>query len=260
MATFDASAAQRLGRAYATPHVVAQRARTRQAVAPRPGQRILDVGCGPGLLACELAAAVGPAGTVIAIDTSEQMLGAAAQRATQDGVVEWTRFARADATALPVADGCLHAVTGTQVYEYVPDLARAFAEIARVLRPGGRVAIVDTDWDSCVWHASDRRRTRRVLEAWRGHFTHPDLPARLPALLAGADLRLESLVALPLVDISYDADAFSRWMLGTVAEFVGARGGLTPDEAHAWADDVRAQQTRGGYFFSVCRYLALARR
>ena len=64
-------------------------------------------------------------------------------------------YGRGDALALPFADGrstpCV-----TQVYEYVADMPAALAEARRVLRPGGRLLVLDTDWDSIVWHSSDR--------------------------------------------------------------------------------------------------------
>ena len=54
----------------------------------------------------------------------------------------------------------------TQVLEYVPDVAGALAEMRRVLRPGGRLLVLDTDWDSLVWHAPDEELMARVLTTW----------------------------------------------------------------------------------------------
>lgn len=59
------------------------------------------------------------------------------------------------AEALPCADGAFDAVVSTQVQEYVADVLGAFGEVRRVLRPGGRVVVLDTDRDSVVWHAAD---------------------------------------------------------------------------------------------------------
>jgi ubiquinone/menaquinone biosynthesis C-methylase UbiE len=60
-----------------------------------------------------------------------------------------------DVAALPYVDQTFDAAVCTQVYEYVPDVDRALAELRRVLTPGGRAVIVDTDWESCVWNSSD---------------------------------------------------------------------------------------------------------
>ena len=71
MATFSPAV---LERTYSTPDVVEQRARTRLAIAARSRERGLDIGCGPGLLACELARDVGPRGRVVGIDSSADMI------------------------------------------------------------------------------------------------------------------------------------------------------------------------------------------
>jgi SAM-dependent methyltransferase len=80
MMEFDADAASRVEAAYATPDIVAQRDRIRDALALEPGEQVLDVGVGPGFLAAEMAAEVGPDGRVCGIDTSAAMLEVAARR------------------------------------------------------------------------------------------------------------------------------------------------------------------------------------
>ena len=78
----------------------------------------------------------------------------------------------------------------TQVYEYVADIPRAFTELRRVLRTGGRAVVLDTDWDSVVWHVADRELHRQVMAAWEEHLVHPHLPAVLPGLLRRAGFRV----------------------------------------------------------------------
>lgn len=146
---FDDRVARALERMYQTPDVVGQRSRLLQALALRPGEHVLDVGVGPGLLAGDMAATVGEKGHVAGVDQSEAMVAMARTRCE---AWPWTDFQLADATALPFEDGRFHAATATQVYEYVADMDAALAELARVLAPGGRAMILDTDWDSLVWY------------------------------------------------------------------------------------------------------------
>ena len=87
----------------------------------------------------------------------------------------------ADATALPYPDRSFDAAVCVQVLEYVKDIGAALSELYRVLRPGGRTVIVDTDWDSLVWHASDPGLMHRVLRAWDEHLHDPHLPGHSPA-------------------------------------------------------------------------------
>src|SRR3990167_8372110 len=84
----------------------------------------------------------------------------------------WVGFEPADATKLPFPNGAFDVAVSTQVYEYVSDTATALAELNRVLRPGGRALILDTDWDSIVWNTTDRDRMERVLAAWDEHLAH----------------------------------------------------------------------------------------
>jgi arsenite methyltransferase len=246
--------------ARSTPDVAEQRARTRSLVAPRGGERGLDVGCGFGLLACELARDVGPIGRVMGVDAVPEMIAACEERARHDAVTGRTEFRRADPGDLPFPAGTFDFVTAVQVYEYMPDVERGLAEVGRVLKPRGRLAVLDTDWESCVWHATDRERTARILKAWEQRFAHPHLPARLPGLLRRAGFSLRSVTLIPVINVELNEHSYSPGMVDVMARFASGRDGITEDDALRWAEDVRGQATRGEYFFSLSRYLFLAER
>jgi demethylmenaquinone methyltransferase/2-methoxy-6-polyprenyl-1,4-benzoquinol methylase len=106
-----------------------------------PGDSALDVCCGTGDLALELARRVGPGGRVVACDFSERMLELA--RAKGDGAAAPIEFEWADALELPYDDGSFDAVTVGFGVRNLADLDRGLAELARVLRPGGRLAILE---------------------------------------------------------------------------------------------------------------------
>src|SRR5262245_9966301 len=173
MLEFDEATAKQVEAAYQTPDVVEQRRATRAILALQPGEHVLDIGSGPGFLAAEMAEEVGAEGRVVGLDPSESMLAMGARRGAPVEYVE------GDALALPFADGTFDAAVATQVYEYVRDMPAALAEARRVLKPGGRLLILDTDWDSVVWHSTDRARMERVLKKWNDHLADPYLPRRL---------------------------------------------------------------------------------
>jgi len=133
---FDEAASRRIEVTYSTPDVIEQRRIVRAALALEPGQDVLDIGSGPGFLACEMAEAVGPGGSVRGIDSSDAMLSVARQRKPGTGSAP-VEFGPGQATELPFPDGAFDVVTSTQVYEYVQDIPAALAEARRVLRPGG---------------------------------------------------------------------------------------------------------------------------
>jgi len=246
---FDAAMSRRVESAYTTPDVVEQRRVAVGALSLQPGERVLDIGSGPGFLACEMASAVGPSGSVTGIDPSEAMLSVAGGRQAPAHVT----FGLGDATDLPFADGEFDAVTSTQVYEYVADMPRALAEAHRVLRPGGRLLVLDTDWDSIVWASSDDDRMRRILSVWDEHLADPHLPRRLAGLMADAGFGVTGCQAIPLLNTSYSENSFSAGLIGFITAFVPGRGGVTADESAAWADDLKGLGR--GYFFSLNRYL-----
>ncbi len=198
---FDEVASRQLLRTCTTPDIVRQRQIILTSLALEPGERVLDIGSGPGLMASELAAAVGPQGHVNGIDVSESMIVIANEQQRADTSAPIT-FTVGEALDIPFADETFDVVVSTQVYEYVDDVPTALAEAHRVLSPGGRIVILDTDWDSIVWHSSDRDRMERVLTEWDQHLADPYLPRSLPSALTRArfiDIRCEVVPMLTSV-------------------------------------------------------------
>ncbi len=118
--------------------------------------------------------------------------------AAQTGV----EVARVSDTALQFEDCTFDAAVATQVYEFVEGLPRALAELHRVLRAGGRALILDTDWDSIVWHSSDDGRMRRVLDGWRGRTANPHLPRTLAPCLKEAGFQLTGFEVFTILDLT----------------------------------------------------------
>jgi arsenite methyltransferase len=250
MLQFDAETAHRIEAVYTTPDVVAQRRAVLDLLALTPGSDVVDIGAGPGFLAAEMAAAVGPTGRVHAVDPSESMRALARSR----GAV--FEISDGSATALPLPDAGVDAAVATQVLEYVADIPDALAEIRRVLRPGGRVLLLDTDWDSIVWHSGDDRRMQQVLTAWEEHLVDPHLPRTLGAALRHAGFVTAPPRVVPLLNAGADRDTFSAGLVPIIAAFVVGRRGLTEEMVRAWAEDLDGLGDAG--FFSLNRYVFVA--
>ena len=252
---FDEEVSGRAETLYAAPDFVGQRRATRATVALTQGENVLDIGSGPGLLACEMAAEVGATGSIDGIDPSESMLAISRGRRPPEGAGE-LRFVAGDACALPFEGERFDAAVATQVYEYVQDMPAALGEAFRVLRPGGRLLVLDTDWGSIVWHSRDDERMRHVLAAWEEHLVDPHLPRRLTGLLSAAGFSVEHRAAIPLLNAGYDPNTLSAGMIGFITAFVPGRQGLNERDAKDWAEDLKALGR--DYFFSLNRYLFLA--
>jgi arsenite methyltransferase len=114
-----------------------------------PGGVALDVGSGPGNVTAALAEAAGPDGLGLGVDISEPML----ERAVRNEAGPNVGFIKADAQRLPLRDDTVDAVVSTAVLQLVPNPAAALAEMARVLRPGGRLAVMvpTVGWAARFW-------------------------------------------------------------------------------------------------------------
>jgi SAM-dependent methyltransferase len=250
---FGDDSARRLQRVYLTPDVVQQREQVLELLRPTRGEEILDVGSGPGFLLRSIAEAVGPDGAARGLDPAPAMNAMAREHCAG---VDWVSIDEGGAEALPYAAGSFDAVVSTQVYEYVADVAGALVEVRRVLRPGGRVVILDTDWDSVIWHAADPELHRRVMAAWEEHLVDPHLPRTLPGLLERAGFHVTDRRLIPVFNPEYAENTYSAGTIDTIGAFVTGRQGLTEDDVARWAADLRSRGT--DYLFSLNRYCFVA--
>ena len=131
------------------------RGRAVKLTGARPGDRLLDVATGTGKVAADLHKRAQPGGSVLGIDISPAMIGVARRRfAGRPGL----QFMVGDALALPTEDGTFDAATIAFGMRNLPDYAKGFAELARSVRPGGRVV--------CLEIARPRSRLARMLQFW----------------------------------------------------------------------------------------------
>ncbi|MCP4388460.1 MAG: methyltransferase domain-containing protein, partial [Gammaproteobacteria bacterium] len=152
MEIYDDKAAELLERSYQTPEIVNQRLRTLTALAPKSGESIVDVGCGTGLLLEQEARAVGSTGRAEGLDFSDAMLAYARKRCVG---LEQVGLQQGSAETLPFADAEFDALSCTQTLLYVKDMDQALREFYRVLKPHGRVAIIETDWSGAIINSHD---------------------------------------------------------------------------------------------------------
>ena len=144
----------------------------------RPGETVVDLGSGSGMDSFLAARQVGPGGSVIGIDMTEAQLAKANALAAGEGF-ENVDFRHAYIEALPVADASVDVVISNGVINLSADKAQVFAETARVLRPGGRLAIADivtsiqlpegvtcdaSLWAACIGGAMQRDDYRQAIE------------------------------------------------------------------------------------------------
>ena len=140
------------------PHPLITRARLRTVLVPEPGERVLEVGPGTGYYTLDMAEWVGPTGQVDIFDLQPEMLDHTMRRAAQRGLANITAT-QGDAQRLPYPDASFDAAYLVAVLGEIPDQDAALAELARVLRPGGRLVVGELFGDP-HWVRPDKLRSR----------------------------------------------------------------------------------------------------
>ena len=149
------------------------------------GERLLDVGCGLGEAALALAEDLGDRGAVVGIDLSEQMLRVA--RTNARSARSRVRFTAGDACSLDEPDDSFDAVRSERTLQWLADPEAAVAEMVRVLRPRGRVSLIDTDWSTFRIDVGDDALAALVRDAMRTERARPsNVGQRLHDLVATA--------------------------------------------------------------------------
>ena len=255
MIEYDQETAKKIERNYNTPEMAHQRVRTLEGLALRPGEHVLDAGCGTGLLTREIAIAVGPSGCVVGIDNSPDMLDPARKRCKglpqvqlKEGTVE----------ALPEKDNSFNAVSCVQVLLYVPEVSRALGELHRVLKRGGRVVILETDWRGVVLNSPDEDLSRRMFAAWNDAVPSPKLTVQLVPFLRMHGFTAPRVEPIPILNTNYILDNFSADTVLWVAHYAQEQGAVTEKEAARWLADLFRLGERGEFFFCVNRFLFTA--
>ena len=254
---FDEETARAIEALYLIRDAERRRAIVRSALRAAPGERILDVGCGPGFYCAELLEDVTPSGAVVGVDGSAPMLALAAHRLAGHDNAE---LLEANASALPVADGSFDAVLSVQVQEYVPDVAAALGELHRALRAGGRALVWDVDWATLSINTRDQVRMDRVLRAWDEHLAHPTLPRTLAAQLRSAGFEDVEVAGHLFVTVALDGATYGAALLPFIADFVAGRGGVTEAEAQEWLAEQRELAERGEFYFAITQFCFTARK
>jgi ubiquinone/menaquinone biosynthesis C-methylase UbiE len=221
------------------------------------GLSVLDVGSGPGYTALELGRRVGANGHVTGVDINETFVSRANARAREQGLAQ-VHFQQAGFPPLPFADGTFDRVFCKNVLEYVDSAEATVKEIARVAKPGGKVLLIDSDWDMLALDVSDEALHDRVLRAVKATATRePRIGRKLPRLCKSAglsDIQVQ-IFAGP------DLNGWAIPMLeNSLHQYATVSGEVSQAEADAWLNDVKARVQSEEYFFCLPQFVVSARK
>ncbi len=242
-----------------------------EVLAARQGERLLEVGCGTGVLCRRLTAPVGRQGRVHGVDLSPVLVDEARRLATgrplahaapdragrADREVKAGRnpqFGVARAEALPFATASFDGAFAARLLLHMTAAQAAVNEMARVVRPGGRVALLEWDWETVAVDHPDRELTRRILR-WRcDHEGTDNWRGRQLLGLAGA-AGLKGVEVKALAVVARDDSAALTLSLWRVAENARDAGAITEAEHHTWAVDLRRRIAEERFCASIVYFV-----
>jgi ubiquinone/menaquinone biosynthesis C-methylase UbiE len=215
----------------------------------RPGDCVLDVGCGTGVITRNLTQRVGRQGRVVGIDPSTRLIEKALRRAEEEGLKDRIEFRCADGAALPFSDESFDLVVASAVFGHVPNGMEVLKEMVRVARPGGTVLAFDHDIDMIVINAADRDLTRRIVHAYCDrYFTSGWAGRELYAMFREA--ALEEIQVLPLMHTSTQFEPYWKRMVERLSTVAIKTGVVSEQEAGVWRGDLERKGHEGRFFAS----------
>jgi ubiquinone/menaquinone biosynthesis C-methylase UbiE len=198
---------------------------------------VLDLGCGTGADAFDIAQRVAPSGSVTGVDASQAMIAEAQRRAVGSGFS--VAFEVGNATQLRFAENAFDACRTERMLMHIAEPTRAFAEMVRVTKPGGRVAVFDFDWDTFVIDSPYRETTRRVIGSFSDSMRSGWIGRQLRRMFLDAGMT-EVAVTCHQVFIGFE---FLGLLIGGHLTRAQRAGTLDPAEVKRWWVDLRDADT-----------------
>ena len=236
------------------PSIAAGFAKQLELLDIKPGQTVLDVGCGIGDRAAEMAAKVGTTGKVCGTDLSNLMVEISKRRNEGNGLP--LEFYVASAVDQPFPDNSFDCVRTERVLMYLPDPEPAIDELLRVLKPGGGLLIVDFDWDALIFSHRDQALTRRIVDHISDSFPNGRVGVHLNRLF-----REKGLSEITVVPVGYFSTyELARRVCGGILESGVTAGAFDGDAIAHWWSDIEADSANGAQVISFQGFITCGRK
>ena len=230
-----------------------------QVLAAGQGDRLLEAGCGSGILCRQIAPAVAPDGSLTGLDISPEMVSVArnlARQANQADIIHWCT---GKAEALPFPRASFTAALAARVFLHVLDPEAVLEELKRVLSPGGKLVAMDWDFETVAVDHSNREMTRRILQ-WRcDHYGGNNWSGR-QLYRRMMEAGFHHLELYPVVSVAVGRQDSLTLSLFRAADVAREGGGISPVEHDEWVGELRSALAAGKFFASIVYFIVSGQR
>jgi ubiquinone/menaquinone biosynthesis C-methylase UbiE len=223
---------------------------------PKPGEKILDVGCGTGVNVLAISKLVGAAGKVVGIDNSPAMLAIARDKASAENI-EYRLMAVEE---VDFADNSFDGVVCTQVLGYVADPVPVIRSLLRVVKPTGRVFVAETDWDSLAYSIPDKELQRKVTLSFTDHHGDGWVGRRLYPLCRQAGAAEIELHPYVIHNAEYSIRKYGGPLSYVIRDYLLRSKKCTEEEVKRWLQLLSDAFDDHTYFFSLNRFVCILRK
>lgn len=221
---------------------------------PKDGEKILDVGCGTGILTRLIATSLFPNGSIRGIDISKHFIDLAHNYIQDLKYGSVIKFDVGDAEKLPYPNEHFDAAYAARVLLYIINPHQAVKELKRVVKNKGRIVLADWDFDTLVIDHSDRQITRKIIH-WRTDNKDGNNWSGRQLFRLLKEQNLEDIVIEPVVTIAIDEDnSLTQSIFNAASGALEARV-ITSIQFESWITELKKKLLEGNFFASIGYFL-----
>ncbi|MBV1906434.1 MAG: methyltransferase domain-containing protein [Pseudomonadales bacterium] len=217
------------------------------------GMTVVDFGCGPGFLAMEMARKVAETGKVYGLDLNARFVSEANDKAKSDGLKQM-EFICLKSESIPLETDSIDRLFCKNVLEYVPDALSTLQEHHRILKTGGKIQILDSDWGFVIVEPWGKNTTDDFFNAAAAAFKEPHIGRKLPALLNKAGFKNIDIKLAPFID----RKGHSLNVLTNMVSYIDTFKSKDKSEVNTLMGDIDKAIANGDYLFILPQFVITA--
>ena len=225
-----------------------------ELVDPKQGEHILDVGTGSGVLCRMLAPRLQPEGDIVGVDISYEMGMKAAEYTLLDGITSGIDFVSAAAEKLPFVDASFDAAIAARLLLHVANPAQVIDDMTRVVKPGGKLVVMDWDFETVAVDHPDRKTTRQLLH-WRNDHHGGNNWSGRQLWRYIKEAGLQNVSVHPYVMVANDESDGLTQSLWRAAQVACEGGAITEQEKVDWIRELKQRIQVGTFFASIVYFI-----